>query len=68
MHHANKVSAKERLKLNHKMHVHEKWTLLYLLPPMHSAAIVMKECDAYREIAITGTDHIYATPHAVNQL
>ena len=30
---------------------------------MHSAAIVMKECDAYGEIAVTGTDHIYATPH-----
>ena len=30
---------------------------------MHSAAIVMKECDAYGEITVTGTDHIYATPH-----
>ena len=35
---------------------------------MHSAAIVMKECDAYGEITVTGTDHIYAIPHAVNQL
>ena len=57
------VSAKEQAKtFYYRKNVR---TLRYkpLLPPMHSAAIVMKECDAYGEVTITGTDHIYATPH-----